>query len=197
MSAPEESRAVTPTTSRDRPDRGGVGQAVGADLLGDAGDLDLDDRADDFGRIVAHAEARAPQDQNETRASGECLADFRVEDVGALGDRGHRHLVQACRSQRSDACGGRPILLRAALDAVRVGDDVGVDLAQVVVDGFGHGVLREAVTYECDPSPFRGCERAVRVRGVGAFYVRWGRGNCWLACSGCGSCGGSEVGDLP
>ena len=33
-----------------------VGEAVGADLLGDARDLDLDDRADNLGRVVAHAE---------------------------------------------------------------------------------------------------------------------------------------------
>ena len=32
--------------------------------------------------------------------------------------------------------------LRAALDAVGIGDDVGADLAEVVVDGLGHGVLR-------------------------------------------------------
>ncbi len=52
------------------------------------------------------------------------------------------------------------------------------------VDDLGIGVLREGLRMECDPSPFRGCERAVRVQGVGAFYVRWGRGNYWLARPG-------------
>ena len=116
---------------------------MGADLLRDAGDLDLDDRTDDLGRVVAHAEARAAQDQDEAGADLESVADLRLEDVGTLGDRGHRHLAQASCGQCADARGGRPVLLRAALYAVRIGDDVGVDLAEVVVDGLGHGVLRE------------------------------------------------------
>ena len=50
--------------------------------------------------------------------------------------------------------GGRAILLCARVDAVRIDDDVGADLAQVVVDGRGHGVLRVDIrAYECDPSP--------------------------------------------
>ena len=108
MSAPEESRAVTPTTSRDRPDRGGVGQAVGADLLGDAGDLDLDDRADDLGRVVAHAETRATQDEDEARASLERVANLRLEDVGALGDRRDRHGTQAGLGQLPPCRRGSP-----------------------------------------------------------------------------------------
>ena len=115
---------------------------MGADLLGDARDLDLDDGADDLGRVVAHAETRAPQDQDEARAGLERVANLRLEDSGALGDRRDRHRAQAGLGQRCRAGGGRPILLRAALDAVRIGDDVGADLAEVVVDRLGHGVLR-------------------------------------------------------
>ena len=115
---------------------------MGADLLGDAGDLDLDDRADDLGRVVAHAETRAAQDQDEAGAGLERVADLRLEDVGALGDRCDRHGAEAGLGQRCRAGGGCPILLRAALDAVRIGDDVGADLAEVVVDRLGHGVLR-------------------------------------------------------
>ena len=116
---------------------------MGADLLGDAGDLDLDDRADDLGRVVAHAETRAAQDQDEAGAGLERVANLRLEDVGALGDRRDRYWAQACLGQRRRAGGGRPILLRAALDAVLIGDDVGADLAEVVGDRFGHGVLQE------------------------------------------------------
>ena len=119
---------------------------MGADLLGDARDLDLDDGADDLGRVVAHSKARSAQNQDEARAGLERVADLRLEDIGALGDRRDRHRAEARLCQCGSAGGGRPILLRAALNAVGIGDDVGADLAQVVVDGLGHGVLRDVVT---------------------------------------------------
>ncbi len=62
--------------------QGSVGQAMGVDLPGDAGDPPMTERTT-WAHSCPRRSLRFPLDQDETRASGECLADFRVEDVGA------------------------------------------------------------------------------------------------------------------